>query len=151
MERAARIFDRVTWALAVNPTKAYLFSPAERMDMMAEYIRHFRLDNVTVAEYQGATVRFAQRIGATVIVKGLRNPIDLQAEMEQAQGNHNMDPAIETVALFTSPRYSVINSTLIRELALLGEDLEPYVIAPVAAKVRAILSKKGMGGKAPDA
>jgi pantetheine-phosphate adenylyltransferase len=147
MERSARIFDRVTWALAVNPGKAYLFSAAERMDMMAEYIRHFGLDNVTVAEYQGATVRFAQRIGANVIVKGLRNPIDLQAEMEQAQGNHTMDPAIETVALFTSPRYSVINSTLIRELALLGEDIEPYVIAPVAAKVRAILSAKGTGGK----
>jgi len=144
MERAARIFDHVTWALAVNPTKTYLFSPQERMDMMGEYIRHFGLNNVTVAEYQGATVRYAQKIGASVIVKGVRNPLDLQAEMEQAQGNHNIDSSIETVALFTSPRYSVINSTLIRELALLGEDIEPYVIGSVAKKVREILRAKGI-------
>lgn len=147
MERAARIFDRITWSLAVNPSKNYLFSADERKDMMQEYIRHFGLNNVTVTEYQGATVRYAQKIGAGVIVKGVRNPLDLQAEMEQAQGNHNIDPAIETVALFTSPRYSVINSTLIRELALLGEDIEPYVIAPVAAKVRAILQARKQGGR----
>jgi pantetheine-phosphate adenylyltransferase len=153
MERSARIFDRVTWAVAVNPGKAYLFSAAERMDMMQEYIRHFALNNVTVTEYQGATVRYAQRIGAGVIVKGVRNPLDLQAEMEQAQGNHNIDAGIETLALFTSPRYSVINSTLIRELAQLGEDIEPYVIGPVARKVREILSAKGIvarsGGGTP--
>jgi pantetheine-phosphate adenylyltransferase len=148
MERSARIFDKVTWALAVNPDKKYLFTAAQRMDMMGEYIRHFGLNNVTVAEYQGATVRFAQRIGASVIVKGVRNPLDLQTEMEQAQGNHNIDPAVETVALFTSPRYSVINSTLIRELALLGEDIEPYVIAPVAQKVREILRAQGVGDTA---
>jgi len=147
MERAAHIFDRITWAVAVNPAKTYMFSPAERMEMMGEYIRHFGVNNVTVTEYQGATVRFAQRIGASVIVKGLRNPLDLQAEMEQAQGNRNIDPGIETVALLTSPRFSVINSTLIRELALLGEDIEPYVIAPVAAKVRQILG--AAAGPAP--
>ena len=146
MERAARIFERVTWALAVNPAKQYLFGAAERMDMMREYVRHFGLDNVTVTEYQGATVRYAQQIGAGIVVKGLRNPLDLQAEMEQAQGNHNIDASIETVALFTSPRYSVINSTLIRELALLGEDIEPYVLASVAKQVREILRAKGVAG-----
>jgi pantetheine-phosphate adenylyltransferase len=149
MERAARIFDRVTWALAVNPAKTYLFSAAQRMDMMQVYIGHYGLENVTVAQYQGATVRFAQQIGARVIVKGLRNPLDLQAEMEQAQGNHNLDGTIETIALFTSPRYSVINSTLIRELALLGEDIAPYVAAPVAKQVREILRSQGLGESGP--
>lgn len=143
MERAARIFDHVTWALAVNPNKTYLFSVAERMDMMRDYVRHFGLKNVTVAEYQGATVRYAEKIGARVIVKGLRNASDLQAEMEQAMGNRNLNPDVETVTLFTSPRYSVISSSLIRELALLGEDIEPYVLGSVAQKVRGILKARG--------
>ncbi len=146
MERAARVFGRVTWALAVNPAKTYLFSAQERMAMMEDYLRHFELKNVTVAEYQGSTVRFAEKIGATVIVKGLRNASDLQAEMEQATGNRNQNPAIETVTLFTSPRYSVISSSLIRELALLGEDIEPYVLESVAVRIRRILADHKLAG-----
>lgn len=146
MERTARIFDRVTWALAVNPAKTYLFSAADRMAMMEDYVRHFGLKNVTVAEYQGATVRYAEKIGARVIVKGLRNASDMQAEMEQAMGNHHMAPEIETVSLFTSPRYSVISSSLIRELALLGENIEPYVLGSVAEKVQRILKAKAARG-----
>lgn len=144
MERAARIFDHVTWALAVNPGKTYLFSTAERMDMMEDYVRHFGVKNVTVSQYQGATVRFAETIGARVIVKGLRNASDMQAEMEQAMGNRNMNPDIDTVTLFTTPRYSVISSSLIRELALLGENIEPYVLGTVAEKVHGILKAKGL-------
>ena len=144
MERAARIFDQVTWALAVNPAKTYLFGMEERLDMMRDYVRHFGLKNVTLADYQGTTVRFAEKIGARVIVKGLRNVSDLQVEMEQAMGNSNLNPAIETMTLFTSPRYSVISSRLIRELALLGESIEPYVLGTVAEKVYAILKAKGL-------
>jgi pantetheine-phosphate adenylyltransferase len=144
MERAARTFDQVTWAIAVNPAKSYLFSAAERMDMMGDYVRHFGLKNIAISEYQGATVRFAEQIGARLILKGLRNPADLQAEMEQALGNRNLNGAIETVTLFTSPRYSVISSSLIRELALLGESIEPYVLGTVAEKVYGILKAKGL-------
>lgn len=143
MERAARCFDRVTWALALNPGKTYLFSREERLDMMAEYVRHFQLANVTLAAYEGATVRYAEQIGAHMILKGLRNATDLQAEMEQALGNRSINDSIETVAMFTSPRYSVISSSLIRELALLGEDITPYVHPGVARRIDAILGRKG--------
>lgn len=142
MERAARIFPCITWALAVNPNKTYLFSPEERMEMMGDYVRHYGLNNVTLDIYQGATVRFAQKIGAQLILKGLRNASDLQAEMEQAIGNRGINGDIETVTLFTSPRYSVISSSLIRELAVLGENLEPYVLPKVAARIVKILKKK---------
>ena len=144
MERAARIFGQVTWALAVNPGKTYLFSVEERMEMMAEYVRHFGLKNVTIDAYEGATVRYAERIGANLILKGLRNATDLQAEMEQAIGNRGINSAIETITLFTTPRFSVIHSSLIRELALLGESIEDYVLPAVAVRVKEILSKKGM-------
>lgn len=141
MERAARIFPRLTWALAVNPDKTYLFSVDERMEMMSDYVRHYGLKNVTIDTYQGATVRYAERIGAQLILKGLRNATDLQAEMEQAIGNRGMNGAIETITFFTSPRYSVISSSLIRELALLGENLESYVLPEVATRIDQILKK----------
>ena len=144
MERAARVFEKLVWGVAVNPDKAYLFDRDARMEMMRAYIAHFDLKNVTVESYEGATVRYAETIGAGVILKGLRNASDLQAEMEQATGNHGMNSAIETVALFTSPRNSVISSSLIRELALLGEDIEPYVHPDVAKRVREILAAKGL-------
>ncbi len=142
MERAGRIFPRLTWAVAVNPSKTYLFSPEERMAMMEDYVRHFGLENVTIDTYQGATVRYAERIGAGLIVKGLRNASDLQAEMEQAIGNRGMNDKVDTISFFTSPRYSVISSSLIRELAMLGEDLEPYVLPSVAERIFRILKKK---------
>jgi pantetheine-phosphate adenylyltransferase len=142
MERAARCFDRVTWALALNPAKTYLFSKDERMEMMAEYVRHFKLSNVTLSAYEGATVRYAERIGARMILKGLRNATDLQSEMEQAMGNRGINDRIETVAMFTSPRYSVISSSLIRELAVLGEDITPYVHPAVARRIEEILGRK---------
>ena len=142
MERAARIFPRITWALAVNPNKTYMFSAEERMGMMGEYVRHYGLNNVTIDTYQGATVRYAERIGAQLILKGLRNATDLQAEMEQAIGNRGINKAVETITFFTSPRYSVISSSLIRELAHLGENLEPYVLPKVAARIEKILEDK---------
>ena len=93
--------------------------------------------------HEDATVRYAERIGATLILKGLRNASDLQAEMEQAIGNRGINSRIETITLFTSPRYSVISSSLIRELALLGENLDPYVLPSVAERIRRILREQG--------
>ena len=144
MERAARIFDKITWALAVNPKKTYLFTTQERLAMMEDYVRHFGLKNVTINSYEGATVRHAEHIGAHLILKGLRNATDLQAEMEQAIGNLGMNNTIDTITFFTSPRYSVISSSLIRELALLGENLEAYVLPSVAKRIGEILERQGL-------
>ena len=141
LARAAKLFERVTWALAVNPNKTYPVSPQVRLEMMGEYVRHLKLNNVTVETYQGATVRHAEKIGARVIVKGLRNVQDLHTEMEQAFGNRGMNPDIETVVLFTQPRYSQISSSLIRELALLGENIDEYVLPQVAERLRKALGQ----------
>jgi len=141
MARAARVFSRLTWALAVNPKKAYDTPEPVRLEMMRDYVRHLGLNNVTVDAYRGATVRYAERIGAQVIIKGLRNAQDLQAEMEQAFGNRGMNGEIETLVLFTQPRYGAISSSLIRELALLGEDIDAYVLPSVAKRLREHLPK----------
>jgi len=136
MARAARVFARVTWALAVNPKKQYDVPEDVRLEMMRDYVRHLGLNNVTVAAYQGATARHAERIDAGVIIKGLRNQMDMQAELEQAFGNRGINEAIETMVLFTRPRYGAISSSLIRELALLGEDIDEYVLPVVAQRLR---------------
>lgn len=141
MARAARVLRQVTWALAVNPNKDYAVPQEVRLEMMRDYVRHLGLENVTVSAYQGATVRFAERIGAGVILKGLRNVMDMQAEMEQAFGNRGMNERIETLVLFTQPRYSVISSSLIRELAHLGENIDEYVLPSVAERLREHLGK----------
>ena len=139
MARAAGIFEKLTWARAVNPAKHDPCPREIRLEMMGDYIRHLGVKNVTVDEFEGATVRFAEKIGAGVIVKGLRNSLDLQAEMEQAYGNRGINERIETVVLFTQPRYGVISSSLIRELAQLGEDIDAYVLPSVAARLKAHL------------
>jgi pantetheine-phosphate adenylyltransferase len=141
MARAARVFARVTWALAVNPHKHYDVPEPERLEMMRDYVRHLKLDNVTVESYQGATARFADVIGAGVIIKGLRNVMDLQTEMEQAFGNRGINEKIETLVLFTQPRLGAISSSLIRELVMLGEDVDDYVLPSVAKRLREHLPK----------
>jgi pantetheine-phosphate adenylyltransferase len=141
MSRAARVFRQVTWALAINPDKRYDTPQAVRLEMMGDYVRHLGLNNVTVVAYEGGTARFAERIGAGVIVKGLRNQSDMQAEMEQAFGNRGVNPGIETLVLFTQPRYGAISSSLIRELALLGEDIDANVLPSVAKRLRDHLPK----------
>jgi pantetheine-phosphate adenylyltransferase len=142
LARAARIFERITWALAFNPKKSYEVPLEVRLEMMNDYVRHLALTNVTVDAYEGATARYAQRVGAGVIVKGLRNTMDLQAEMEQAFGNHGMTPDIETVILLTRPRNAMISSSLIRELAMLDEDIDAYVLPSVARRLKAHLARK---------
>ena len=141
MARAAGILRQVTWALAVNPRKQYETPQDVRLEMMRDYVRHLGLRNVTVAAYEGATVRYAERIGAGLILKGLRNQADMQAEMEQAFGNRGMNAHIETLVMFTQPRYSIISSSLIRELALLGENIDEYVLPSVAERLRAHLPR----------
>lgn len=141
MERAARVFERLTWALAVNPYKDYDCPVEVRLEMMRDYVRHLKLDNVTVATYEGVTVRFAEQIGAAVIVKGLRNQLDLQAEMEQAYGNRGINDRIETMVLFTQPRNGAISSSLIRELAQLGENIDAYVLPSVARRLKEYLRR----------
>ncbi len=130
--RASALFDHVYWAAAVNVNKKYIFSPEDRIQMMQEYIKHYKLNNVSAQSYSGATVRYAETIKAQVIIKGLRNMADFQGEIEQDTGNRGINETIETVLMFARPHLSVVSSSLVRELALLGENIETYVLKSVA-------------------
>ena len=139
--RTAKQFDNVYWSAAMNTEKQYIFDAEVRKRMMNEYVQHYDLKNVTVESFTGSTIRYVQERNAKTIVKGLRSLDDFQGEFQQAVGNKGIDPEIETFCLFGKPDLFAINSTLVRELAYLGESIEAYVLPYVAEIVKNIIQK----------
>ena len=129
MRRAANKFDKLIWVAAVNPNKPDpLFSEKERTEMMEAYVQYYKLKNVEVMAHSGTMVRLAQDLKAKFLLRGLRNTTDFQHELEMSAGNRGIDKNIETICMFTKPHYATISSTLVRELALLGERIDQYVL-----------------------
>ncbi len=128
ISRAAAIFDDVVVAVLVNEAKATLFGPEERLDMLRQSLGP--ASNVTVTSFSGLLVDFCRAEAATVIVKGVRSPADLDAELQMAQLNRHLS-AVETVLLPASPELSYISSSRIKEIARLDGDVSdqvsPYV------------------------
>jgi len=137
IQRSRRLFDRTIVAVGQNPEKAPLFTDQERVEMLKALVGE-HLD-VTVESYAGLTMDYVRRIGADVIVKGIRDSDDLRNELRQA--NVNMIAGdVETVFLFTTDQTALISSTLIRQIAELGgldsSHLDRLVPAPVVEKLR---------------
>ncbi len=139
--RTTKQFDHVFWSAAMNSEKNYIFNADVRKRMMDEYVEYYDLKNVTVESFTGSTIRYVQERKAKTIVKGLRSLDDFQGEFQQAVGNKGIDPEIETFCLFGKPDLFAINSTLVRELAYLGESIEAYVLPSVADIVGNIIKK----------
>jgi pantetheine-phosphate adenylyltransferase len=134
IERMARFFDEVIVAVIRNPQKAAsLFTLEERQEMLAEATSH--LDNVRIEFFTGLLVDFARRHGATAIVKGLRAVTDFDYELQMAQMNQSLS-GIETFFLATSPQYSFLSSSLVREVARYGGDVSGLVPANVAQQLQ---------------
>ncbi len=131
MARAARLFDKVYWVAAKNQKKSFVFSLDQRVSMMEAYVKHYQLKNVVVEGFEGAIIRYAQQKKAKFLLRGLRNTTDFQAELELAAGNRGIDKHIETFCLFAKPHFATISSSLIRELAGLGEKIDQYVLPSI--------------------
>jgi len=142
MKRAASMFDTLYWVAAVNPKKELKISVEDRLSMMNEYVEYYKLKNVHVDFFSGAIVRFAQQKGAKFLLRGLRNTSDFHAELELAAGNRGIDKEIETICLFGKPHFATISSSLIRELATLGERIDQYVLPSVAKRIEKIYFSK---------
>jgi len=133
IERVARFFDRVIVAVIRNPQKsASLFSLEERESMLAEVTGH--LDNVQIEFFAGLLVDFARMHGADTIVKGLRAVTDFDYELQMAQMNQSLS-GIDTFFLATSPQYSFLSSSLVREVARFGGDVSSLVPPVVATRL----------------
>lgn len=117
IQRSRRLFDRTVVAVGVNPEKEPLFTAGERVQMLRELLSGY--ENVEVEAYSGLTMDYVQRMGAAVIVKGIRDSDDLKNELRQA--NVNMIAGdVETVFLFTTDATALISGTLIRQIAEMG-------------------------------
>ena len=125
IERTARHFDDVIVAVIRNPQKtASLFTLEERQEMLAEEISHLR--NVRILFFKGLLVEFAKLHGAESIVKGLRAVSDFDYELQMAQMNQQLS-GIDTFFISTSPQYSFLSSSLVREVARFGGDVTSMV------------------------
>jgi pantetheine-phosphate adenylyltransferase len=128
--RAAAIFDQVTLAVYDRPMKTLLFSTEERLALAREAVAD--LPNVRVDTYAELTVTYALKIGASVIVRGLRTVSDFERELSLAQLYRGMEPGIEVICLVTSPQYSFVSSSSVREIAELGGPIDDMVQPHVA-------------------
>ncbi len=125
IERTARHFDEVIVAIIRNPQKTQsLFTLEERQEMLAEELEH--LDNIRLEVFKGLLVDFARQRGADAIVKGLRAVSDFDYELQMAQMNQKLTD-IDTFFLSTSPEYSYLSSSLVKEVARFGGDVSEMV------------------------
>jgi pantetheine-phosphate adenylyltransferase len=122
--RAASLFDAVEVAVLENPSKAPLFAVEERVALLQEAVSD--LSDVRVGSFGGLLVDYARAHGAQVIVKGLRAVSDYEYEIQMAQMNQRIG-GIETLFLATSPKWSFLSSSLVKEVARLGGDVEGLV------------------------
>ena len=133
IERTARHFDDVIVAVIRNPQKTRsLFTLEERQTMLAEVTSH--LENVTIEFFKGLLVEFAHEHGAEAIVKGLRAVSDFDYELQMAQMNQKLS-GIDTFFISTSPQYSFLSSSLVRDVAQFGGDVSGMVPPRVAARL----------------
>jgi pantetheine-phosphate adenylyltransferase len=135
--RARRLADRVILAILENDDKKPLFSLEERLEMVREIIGDD--PGVSVRSFSGLTVDFAQEIGATLLVRGLRAISDYEYELQMALMNRRLAPSIETVFLMAKEEYSYVSSRLVKEVASLGADVSGLVPEPVLRRLQARL------------
>lgn len=129
IRRAARLFDEVVVVVAKNPDKQYLFSAPQRAELCRKTVAE--LQNVTVAEYDGVIVDYARQIGASALVKGIRNGSDAEYELQMATVNRLVAPEIETVVLPSKPEYAALSSSYVKTFIRYQkafDDLVPAVI-----------------------
>ncbi|HEX4172710.1 MAG TPA: pantetheine-phosphate adenylyltransferase [Acetobacteraceae bacterium] len=128
--RAARLLDKLVVGIAINTGKGPLFTLEERVELVEAEIARIATQNGMVIEvlpFDTLLVEFARKVGASMIVRGLRAVSDFDYEIQMAGMNYRMAPDIETVFLMASERHQFIASRLVKEVAALGGDISSFV------------------------
>ncbi|NPA39587.1 MAG: pantetheine-phosphate adenylyltransferase [Thermodesulfobacteria bacterium] len=137
IKRALKLFDKVIVAIGENPAKKPLFTKEERLNLVKEAIKELSDgDRVEVAIFSGLLVEFAKKCGANVIVRGLRAVSDFEYEMQLALMNRKLSNNIDTVFLLPSLKWIFLSSSIIKEAAKLGGNVEDLVPSIVAKKLK---------------
>ena len=133
LKRALNIFDKVIMLVAVNPDKKSRFSAVERIAMIKEAVNDER---VVVDSYQGLTVEYAKKHGASHLIRGLRAVTDFEYEFSLASANDFIDSSVDTVFLMSKAEKSFINSSMIMELYQNGVDVSSLVPPSVLKRLK---------------
>ena len=134
IERGSRLVGKLVVSILRNETKAPLFSVAERMEMLREVVRVY--PNVEVDSFDGLLVDHARRLGAVVILRGIRAISDYEYELQMALMNRRLRPEIETIFLMSGEAYSFISSRLVKQVFGLGGNISGLVPPSVEARLR---------------
>jgi pantetheine-phosphate adenylyltransferase len=135
IRRAAGIFERVIVGVVRDPQhKATMFSVEERVGFIAEALSD--VPNVQVEVFSDLVVEFARRFGVRTMVKGLRAISDFEWEFQMHHLNRNLAPEVETMYLMSSPQYSFLSSSGVKEVASFGGNVDDLVPEPVARRFR---------------
>lgn len=138
IRRGNRLFDHLIIAVGQNPDKPEFFTRQERVEMIRPLVAD--MPRVTVESYGCLTVEFARQKKAQVMLRGLRNLTDVEYEFQLAMTNRTV-AGIETVFVMTSEEYGYVNSTMVRQLALLGGDVSKLIPQSVYEKLHSRVKK----------
>jgi pantetheine-phosphate adenylyltransferase len=134
IQRAARLFDRVIVAIAINESKEPLFTMAQRKELTELSVRH--LKNVSVDTFTGLLVDYVSKTGGEAVIRGLRAVSDFEFEFQLALMNRKLNEKVETIFMMPKETYTFISSRMIKEVARLGGDVSSFVPAHVEAALR---------------
>ena len=140
--RAVKLVDKLVIGVAINRDKGPMFSLEERMAIIQEETAHLsRHAEIVVEPFENLLMQFAERVGASMIVRGLRAVADFEYEFQMTAMNQQLNREIETVFLMADPRHQAIASRLVKEIAKLNGDITPFVPKGVAKRMLVKLGK----------
>ena len=140
LARAAKLFDRVTVAIAENPGKGLLFTARQRLEMIRPNVADY--PNVGVTTFSGLLVEFCLEQKAEAIIRGLRALSDFEFEFNMALMNRHLEPRVETIFVMPNEQFSYTSSTLVRQVAKFGGNVSHFVPRNVAAALKSAYAPK---------
>jgi len=146
IRRGAKLVDKLIIGVTTNPSKNPMFSPEVRMAMVNREVELLGIDNVEVVGFNALLMTFAEKQGASVIVRGLRAVADFEYEYQMAGMNQQINSRIETVFLMADVSLQPIASKLVKEIALFGGEIAPFVSPSVREDVLARITEIGRLG-----
>ncbi|MEI6643766.1 MAG: pantetheine-phosphate adenylyltransferase [Novosphingobium sp.] len=146
IRRGAKLVDKLIIGVTTNPSKNPMFTPEERMAMVSREVAAQGIENVSVMGFNALLMKFAEKQGANVIVRGLRAVADFEYEYQMAGMNQQLNDGIETVFLMADVSLQPIASKLVKEIALFGGDIANFVTPAVKEEVVERVQRQGQLG-----
>jgi pantetheine-phosphate adenylyltransferase len=144
IQRAVKLVDHLVIGIANNVSKTQAFAVEERISMMQRETAPFAgggRASIAVESFDSLLIHFARKLGASIIIRGLRAVSDFEYEFQMVGMNQRLDPEIETVFLMADPRHQAIASRLVKEIALFGGDVSAFTTQSVAEALKKRFAK----------